>query len=385
MEDSSITKVASVAKDITVESVSLDRYREVNFFRLNEKGDVLSGSYDSDGDGVPNEYHSYTYDEKGRLLTYKDESFDAKIEGPSYPSSSYSYDINLKRFAWGPYLSKRYYATVFDSYIYDDSGYQLTSCMDEDGDDVAERGSIKTYDNYGNPLTTAVDSDGDGRPDSISSYSYKYDGNGNMLLSIVDIDGDGETDEVNTYTYDDNENLLTHSIGKNESQPVWIWLYTYDDKGKQLSPQLDSNADGIVDDRVSYTFDDNGNISTESFYFDNDEDEFPNRFYSYDAKGNILSQHTGYNADGVIRSISYYSYDANNNMLSHINYLEDGNINYIFTYSYDSNGYESSYSEDFGGDGTIEINTTSTFDSNGNQLTYVTPNSNTVIDYKDAK
>ena len=167
---------------------------------------------------------SYTYDDKGNVLSVVDNSQN---------KSTFSYSNND--------LVKQVNPSGYDyEYTYDSKHNMLTATSERD---------VKytyTYDSYGNPITlTASDSTG-----SLNiSSSTEYSSDGNYPVSLTDCRGN-----TVTYNYSADTGLLNKITDPLNNRVI----YSYNtNNGRLTSVYFDSNKNGSLDtgeSAVSYTY-----------------------------------------------------------------------------------------------------------------------------------
>jgi hypothetical protein len=298
-------------------------------------------SIDNNGDSVPDDITTYTYDADGNMLT---ESDDNDADGLPDDITTYTYDAN---------------------------GNRLTS-RQLNGDGVMQSIYTVTYDANGNSLTAVLDEELTGK----KSYTRTYDANGNQLTFSEDRDADGLPDDITTYTYDAGGNMLTVSyeygaVSLASGSENSIAKATYDANGNRLTESYDDNGNGTIDSIITNTYDANGNPLI--IRSDNDANGTANfvTTSTYDANGNQLTNSYDDNGNGTVDSISTWTYDASGNLLTYsFDDNGDGLPNQFSTWTYDAYGNMLTYSPDDNGDGTIDSIITNTYDANGNKLTF---------------
>jgi len=229
---------------------------------------------------------------------------------------------------------------------------------------------------------------------------------------ITSISCSSNNDGIN----DNDCRLLTEELSSGGGYYKAISTYTYDSDGSMLSIEIDSNADGTAEKRLSYsytfdsngymlskvevvyevpsdylvltktytyTYDSSGNMLTEEVHsLGAPEDADPNpasnlltrTIYTYDSEGNMLTKeefiNSSYssNPEGVT-NIHTYNYDTNGNVLTEeVDREADGTVNARYTYTYDSDGNMLISELDEEADGTVNARYTYTYDSDGNML-----------------
>lgn len=247
-----------------------------------------------------------------------------------------------------------------------------------------------------------ADNDGDGTVDFLAVLTYSYDANGNRLGYDLDEGGDDLVDRSYAYTYDANGNRLTEEHRTGDGTLTRGVTNVYGTTGNLLKMELDSEGDGVVDQRITY--DAHGNMLVDEWDRDNDgvvERRFtytnvysydedghvlvverydsainpgtPGRRFTrtYDAVGNLLIDESDNNADGVVDRRLTYTYDQRGNVLTDVKDLDaDGNVDARYTYTYDAQDNRITWDEDTDGDGAVDRQHTATYDAEGNPLAF---------------
>ncbi len=255
---------------------------------------------DSDGDGIHEEVHTYTWGANGDLLVYELLTDD----GATTQHNSYDSD--------GNWVEAEVHNTdgsidVY-TYVYDSDGYRIHAELDEGNDGVPDESADYYVDSDGNRVETDYDSDADGTYDE--NYFYVYDSDGNLVETYYDWEYDGEFDYIILQTFDEDGNLLTESH--------------------------DSDADGVLEKIETSTYDEDGNLA--EFGVDSDADGADDYIYtySYDADGNLTEGHYDSNADGLVDWTFLWAYYDSDGNLTAANYDTDGDgeVDYIRTFTW---------------------------------------------------
>lgn len=286
-------------------------------------------------------YAEYTYDEKGRSLTYTD--YHSLMED----WYEYSYDDDRNTVTYREPIEQYYGGQVSFGYRDLDVDW-VESVSDSDGNLLSfryydENGAYVscdyTYNNSGNTLTY-MEYSSDGTVYSYQEYSYTFDDVGNILTCTV-YGADGEEGNRVEYTYEDGEN--TEKIITMPSGGYFRYKMTYTDEGEELTSRQYYSEDGMSEVLVQseeYTYHSDGAEASyhyQSFYSDGDFDE--EYEYTYDSSGNVLSYKV-YSTDGSVSgTIEYtYTYGIEGNLLTET-WLDSNDENdTIFEYTYDDNG-----------------------------------------------
>ena len=214
----------------------------------------------------------YTYNKNNLVLTIKSTEPDGSVSR----NVTYTYDANGRLTTFGDYDNENYH-----DYTYDDKGNLLS-------DTSFVGGKVYTKDLYtytaGGNVFTHITQNADGKKDH--EITYNYDKNGNTLTEMY-YDGAGNSVWIIDYTYDDKGNMLT-ATEKDSDGTVTGYKYTYSNSGNLLSDEhstygkwgsgkfvytYDSNgnrlswtgydANGKQDSNVyTYAYDKTGNLLT---------------------------------------------------------------------------------------------------------------------------
>lgn len=303
---------------------ALNQVTTYQYDRLNRLTNIITPS------GLTSQY---SYDNKGRLIQYKDYSGNqfgyeygvsgsnlagllAKIIYPTY-SKSYDYDNMANTISVSQQLDNNTHLNSLSSY--DQLGQIISKT------DAAGRTSQSTYDAFGQ---VTIDTD------ALSGEThYQYDLFGN-ITTLTDPNG-------NQYhlNYDQNNNLIkeTRTLGNDVE-------YSYNN-ANQLTEQKQTNGN-----RVQYQYDAAGNISRQSYIAADKVDAEQTVNYQYDANNQLTdvqqsgetSSHFTYQRDvlgrivqedisyGNIKKTLKYSYDEDGNLAS-ITYPDNSTVNYLYT------------------------------------------------------
>ena len=180
---------------------------------------MISGSMDSDGDGVFETTLVYTW-EGNRLV-------EELITGGSYPY-------------------RRTYGFT------DADDYWDTAILDYADDGVVDYYSTQTVAADGTITGQTSDQYGDGV--DVYSRTYEVDAEGNIRNTSY---MDGVVTSVNEYTYDDSGMLATMR-GDTNGDGYWEWAQVYDPFGHLISQVSDSPSDGIIEYIQTWSYDERG-------------------------------------------------------------------------------------------------------------------------------
>ena len=321
---------------------------------------------------------SYTYDEKGNLLS----SVSSGALDWHYTTdheTQYTYDEQ------GRVTSKRHRnseLTTLECWTYDEKGRELTYTYTtvRTGDEKPESGYTCTYDENGNLLSQLYWENGD--ESYTYGYVYTYDEQNRVLTrdyttekgahlkyfyaedgSYYDCESytDPQYGDVKYYNYFDNEGRdMGYQIVTADGEVVEKEEFVRNEKGDVLSQRQKYQLNGKEREHLkTYTYDENGNILRSQLEADGEITE--TTVYTYDPQGNRLTYETN--------STSYWSrqvctYDEQGNLLTEQNMYSTGWDNK--TYTYDEAGCQTQKKETgTNGETTVDY----TYDKWGNEVT----------------
>jgi hypothetical protein len=159
--------------------------------------------------------------------------------------------------------------------------------------------------------------------------------------------------------------IYVPAIGENDSDADGTvdkrYTYTYDANGNMAMWEFDIDADGTVDSRYTYTYDVNGNMTMYAYDSDADGTVDKRYTYTYDANGKRTMFEEDSDADGTVDKRTTYTYDAYGNMTMYAYDSDaDGTVDLSYTYTYDANGNRTMQEDDSDADGTVDKRTTYT-------------------------
>lgn len=207
---------------------------------------------------------TYIYDNRDNLLTKSEE---VNPHGVVDNRFTYSYTFGNEGEVLGyEVVAKNNDRVVLHnkwSYLYDDNGNVVTKELDKNFDGSVDNRINLTYDSDGR-VHAQESSLGSGRV--YSRHVNTYDDKGNVLTREEDTDATGPMSKRSTFTntYDDAGNLLTVEMrvaAGHDTYGNWITdgkvqertVFTYNDEGEKLTAEVDNNADGYVDTRITYS------------------------------------------------------------------------------------------------------------------------------------
>jgi hypothetical protein len=201
------------------------------------------------------------------------------------------------------------------TYLYDDAERLVSMSIDTNADGTAEDVTRYGYDADGNLLEVRDDGcdtpswgcrwiiytyDEQGRTLSVDDHSqysgrvatcdrYVYDERGNVARIESGPPGcEGPIEQIRSFEYDEDGRKVEASYG---DPPRTLYHYSYDEAGRLAKEEVDSFADGSVDETVEYTYDDHGNLLKEAHEFA--EGSLVSDYYAvwtYDDAGNQLTE-----------------------------------------------------------------------------------------------
>ena len=269
---------------------------------------------DEDVDKSIDDYHSFEYDDKGKLI--KEIKLDIVLDGYS-----------KKMEPWVSY------------YHYDNNDLMIQKDVD-----ISEDGSIDSrytydYNEYGLLLSEKFDKNGDGNITRITKYSYN-ESNDNTKIEI-DYSADQTIDEVFDMVYKNNLLLEIQYDSDNDGEYNQLTFYKYNEKGNILTYEFDFRADNSIDDVINYFYNDSDllvrevrTLSSEltSDYFKYDSYIY---YYKYDKKQNLVKKELDNDSDGSIDAVIKFYYNKNNYLIKEeMDSSNDGSIDTVINYSY---------------------------------------------------
>lgn len=144
-----------------------------------------------------------------------------------------------------------------------------------------------------------------------------------------------------------------------------IWLDRYRDDNK-------------LEYRIRYAYEDN--LLLEETSFDGNNDPLYKWVYSYDDAGNRLSS-TGYSEGGRLDFTTTYRYDGDSRLLEEISYHADESLNYIAEQSFERDGY-TRQTRYFGSEGQLAYRTADLYDAAGNHVEEIAYGPDDTVQYR---
>lgn len=168
--------------------------------------------------------------------------------------------------------------------------------------------------------------------------TFTYDENGVLENISVQWSSSG-FDEVYQNSYNENGQLISHEFFL-DGEFVWEWNYSYDENGRELSTEkfrANSSGSTFLKEGHYYSYDEAGNIliyeqANDGMLIDRREEN------TYEVNGVLIMTEVDTNADGTIDEAIYYTYTNEGLLLKEIDEGLDETIDVTYTYSYDSNG-----------------------------------------------
>jgi len=191
-------------------------FTETNFV-YDQRGNLLQCK--GTGEGY-HRYLTYTYDEKGRPLTYHNEHTTGMV-----------YD---------------------GRYVYAEDGSYV---MYEDIDNGEGVRTLQTdYDAEGRILREAATKE-DGTAGDLTEYRYDEKGNQIYMQKHNDY---LDTTEITTYQYDEEDRLLEEKSTDKAGKITHVYKYTYTEDGQKLT--CDTSDDGVTWVRSEWSYDEAGRL-----------------------------------------------------------------------------------------------------------------------------
>lgn len=238
------------------------------FYACDENLNTIEEIRDSGRDGVYESVTVRAYNSQGHFLM---EVRDQNADGSWDFRSIKSYDItgeletgfDLDNDGDGIWDYRSYQS-------YDANDFLVGVMTDSDGDGVVNSSATYTRDGEGRTLEMKSDYDNDGVANAVTQYEYNAEGN--KIGEKRDLNQDGVFEEVYTYTY--TESTWSNAEFEIEvGDPVMTEIvlvddlgvllfkgnYIYSEDGREVSYDVDSDGNGVVDSREYYKYDDRGN------------------------------------------------------------------------------------------------------------------------------
>ncbi len=257
-----------------------------NIYIFDDNGSVLKFSNASRTD-------IYTYDNLGNIKTL--------LHTATYGYSSLiTYDNNGNKIEVSS-EDRAIDGSGLSTYTYDEKGNILTSegKYSELSGLSSQSSSIYTYDEKGNILKredTHTNAFSDGSS-SQSSSIYTYDANGNILTrENTSTSSDGSSSQSSfIYTYDSNGDLIADTYTSAYSDGLSSQrssIYTYDEKGKILTrDDTSTSSDGSSSQGSSiYTYNTNGTLRMYSWLYTRSDGSWEEYIATYDEDGNFIDE-----------------------------------------------------------------------------------------------
>lgn len=289
---------------------------------------------DVDGDGVVDSSNTTTFgrDQRGRQLTSTsadDTDDDGTADGSTVSRTTYDARGRITRYEEDSLDGAGNVLThEVDEVTYDQQGRLATQVHSEYSGGVLDSKfrSTSGYDKQGNQVEIefALDLDGDGSTDLLQTQSATYSPAGRLVdLTIITYDGGTTSAPVSSTS-------TSHS--------------TYDSQGRLVSSvdEFDSDGDGTVDlvSRQSTTYDSQGRRSTTVSEVDTDGDGTVDSTFTtthgYDSKGRLStvdSTATGTTGDLTFRSLVTMTYESRTTVVTTIETDVDGDGTVDRTYT----------------------------------------------------
>ena len=197
----------------------------------------------------------------------------------------------------------------------------------------------------------------------LEAVSYEYDINGNLTEENTDSNNNGEIDTRKSFSYDSRGNVTRITNSKSNTTET----LSYDEQNNLISKLIESSSGNNT--RESYHYTNNKLARFELDLEDNGSIEKVTH-YSYNNDGHISRYQVDKNGDDVINSVAHYTYL--NGTLS--TYTEDSNNdkapNIRIVYTYDNEGNKTAQTSNLDSDGSVTSTSTFIYDNQNNPLRY---------------
>lgn len=235
-----------------------------------DNGNALTLEYDEDGklikyelisDGKTSLKNEYTYNKKERTVSCK---------GMNYTSVTY-YDESWRKTKISSYDKDGDLEMEF-AYEYDNRGNMTKLSFCYDMEEYTRKGyNTFEYDKDGNKIKESTyDENGEAR--GYNTYEYYDDGS---YIKKAYVTG-GELSSITKYDKDGNKIKESH----------YNTVLHCEENGKRTK-SLFYNADGEIEQYITYEYDENGNLIKQSRY-DADDKLKESKTYEYDESGNLI-------------------------------------------------------------------------------------------------
>ncbi len=280
----------------------------------------IQESYTYNDDGTIRYYHSYEYDNRGKLISkisYRGNKYnhtknwyyaDAKEDMILSDAHTYEYDENGKKTLQNSKGYTIYFSdTTYQSRLYHEYTYNYA----EDGDVVSylsatydEAGAVTdkieiTYNDSGEMLRECLYNLRSGELRLYEVITYEYDINGYLIKVTKESQQENGTDSVTEYENDSQGNVMKMTQYRN-GQKQFSTQYFYQNN-YLMALETTNEVLGYISECVEYERNGNGNITAERNYTGSGQGEkklSSGHTYEYDEKGNkILENHYSYTYD----------------------------------------------------------------------------------------
>ncbi len=178
--------------------------------------------------------------------------------------------------------------------------------VDVDNDGVINEQFNLIYDAQGLVTGELLDFDLDGVVDSEIGYTYQ---DGNLFSVTEDVGQDGTIDKYRIFSYDSNGVLLNQAIMDELNGPLTASAeYLQNISGQLTGVNVDTDADGAIDEVGTYFFNSAGTVDRLEFDFDFDNVADILISFTYGELGEVMTR-TRQLADSTITSIWTYVYE----------------------------------------------------------------------------
>lgn len=231
-------------------------------------------SLDTDQDGKIDRITTYTYDPSGRVVEESlDDSGDGIVNVVTMIQYTAGGQVSLREF-FNPESGQKYGQVL---HRYDGRGLPVEEVVDDPLGAEIELHTFYEYDGSGHKIRENYFRDG-GVPNGWRAF--EYDNSGLVVKEMSDYDGDGRANWTRQYTYNPQGLLSEVMVEDAEGELEQLELYKYDERGFRISKDVDYDADGLFERKMTYLVDEYGNtygiedslneqlISTQRDYYD---------------------------------------------------------------------------------------------------------------------
>lgn len=232
-----------------------------------------------------------------------DQDPDAGTRGDDAPDVHETEDLtNICRTTW--FVNGVASADYVEEIHYDDQGRRSKLTWDDGADGTIDFTHTYIYDdNHGRLLQRNTQNDADDRPDKILRYEWT---DGLLSYRELDVNADGLPEQRITFTYDERGLRIRAEADREVDGTVDVLVVDeYDDRGLLVRQEVTTGGTTIF----TYEYDEQGRrVRIEE---DQDADGAPEGaiLRSYDAQGRLVSREHDWGVDGNADSMERYVWD----------------------------------------------------------------------------